>query len=715
MHSVVAVSTRSTIYSDTEFLRWAREIFTALDVKNDSTAAFFDGKHAEAQNVEATCIRSSDAHSSNELGVQPTWVQMEQVTFAELRAALELPGRVSRHEVNTPASFIEGMHVSGAFLSDFWMTFSPNLNVLIGAKGSGKTSVLECLRFALGTEVPSGRAAEVTGHLAAILGPSGGVRVLATRPDGARVLIERSMSNKNYKVTFDDDRTELLSSPENFRFLASILGWHEIEHAATDRHIRRLHMDAIAGREQVKQLTQQAESQALAILERHEQAAAKYNEFMQLSRRVKQQQEMRAGLQQLKDANLIELRDQMARALADWQEIQRLAQHLESLPSAIPGRASAVLDLDRFSFSGDSPLSVTTREAQSLIADLREHADTFRADVSAVVADKSTTAAKLRVDAQASLTKFSDDYRERLSQFSPEMQRLLESHREVLEKTRELPNLEARQSILKVEIESALTDLIKTADHVAATLDERLELRRNKIAAFSKVMAEAGVQLEVVPGTARDDEFQTTFGAFAGAREPFDVIRSRHGGGGRRFHRNLATSYGRLRDDLVAGDHVVFSRVEFGRLITVLENDDLTIRFAVGKPGEPYSQIDQLSAGQRCTAVFPILLKLQDGPLIIDQPEDNLDNRHIAKSVATVLATDKRSRQIILTSHNANLVVLSDPESIVTFEIANGHGVIGCAGFLSHRKSSITSHVLDILDGGERALEFRNRKYGKLS
>jgi hypothetical protein len=65
---------------------------------------------------------------------------------------------------------------------------------------------------------------------------------------------------------------------------------------------------------------------------------------------------------------------------------------------------------------------------------------------------------------------------------------------------------------------------------------------------------------------------------------------------------------------------------------------------------------------------------------VIDQPEDNLDNRHIAKSVAPVLIEDKRTRQIIMTSHNANLVVLSDPESIVVFESANGTGGVLEAG-----------------------------------
>jgi hypothetical protein len=68
---------------------------------------------------------------------------------------------------------------------------------------------------------------------------------------------------------------------------------------------------------------------------------------------------------------------------------------------------------------------------------------------------------------------------------------------------------------------------------------------------------------------------------------------------------------------------------------------------------------------------------------------------------------------MLFTSHNANLVVMSDPEKIITFEASEGSGRIEEVGFLSHPESKIMRQVLDILDGGERALELRARKYGK--
>ena len=146
--------------------------------------------------------------------------------------------------------------------------------------------------------------------------------------------------------------------------------------------------------------------------------------------------------------------------------------------------------------------------------------------------------------------------------------------------------------------------------------------------------------------------------------------------------------------------------------MSVLEDDDLQIELKVGRGEEHFRAIGQLSAGQHCTAVFPVLLKQQVGPLVVDQPEDNLDNRHIASTISPVLLDDKRARQVMFTSHNANLVVLTDPELIVTFESDGTNGWIEEQGFLATPQSPITRHVVQILDGGERALELRQRKYG---
>ena len=167
-----------------------------------------------------------------------------------------------------------------------------------------------------------------------------------------------------------------------------------------------------------------------------------------------------------------------------------------------------------------------------------------------------------------------------------------------------------------------------------------------------------------------------------------------------------------MKDDLVGGYRLFFESTEFSGYLGAIEEDDLSIGLRVGRAEEEYSPIDELSAGQRCTAVFPLLLRLQEGPLIVDQPEDNLDNRHIAQSIAPALLKDKRMRQIAFTSHNANLVVLADCELIAMFEGIGSIGKIEEQGFLCTSQSKITKKVVDILDGGDTALRLRYQKYG---
>jgi len=229
------------IFMDTEFLKLARQHFTALEVTDLKTAEFFDGEHAETEYLRKTCIRSSDAHEVTGIGKRVTWVQMEEPTFRELKAGLEIPSRVSLVEPDAPASYVIGINVKGQFFTDLWLSLSPHCNAFIGVKGSGKTSVLECLRFALGSLVPESRREEVHSHLSHILGQSGTVRVLVKREDGAKVLVERSVSSPDiFRLVFEDDRCEEVQNPDALMFPSFIqLGVHSVNILFLENHSRR--------------------------------------------------------------------------------------------------------------------------------------------------------------------------------------------------------------------------------------------------------------------------------------------------------------------------------------------------------------------------------------------------------------------------------------------------------------------------------------------
>jgi hypothetical protein len=249
-------------------------------------------------------------------------------------------------------------------------------------------------------------------------------------------------------------------------------------------------------------------------------------------------------------------------------------------------------------------------------------------------------------------------------------------------------------------------------------MDERTNLRKSQVSKLSAELSASGVRLNVVPYAARW-RFESIAQSFSRSWTFYQEIRKEFPGDAR-FHEFLRVAYDDLRQNSTSSKYASLLRSsDLGPILDAYEEDDLAIEFdpkieAQGVQVSPqYRPIDQLSAGQRCTAVFPILLQLEKAPLLIDQPEDNLDNRHIAHKIAASILNNKRSRQMLFTSHNANLVVMGDPEEIVAFEASDGIGRIEEQGFLAHRDSRITPFVLDILDGGERALELRAMKYGR--
>ena len=125
-----------------------------------------------------------------------------------------------------------------------------------------------------------------------------------------------------------------------------------------------------------------------------------------------------------------------------------------------------------------------------------------------------------------------------------------------------------------------------------------------------------------------------------------------------------------------------------------------------------YKQMKNLSKGQQCTAILHIIMLENRDPLIIDQPEDNLDNSFIAEDLIATIRENKIKRQYIFATHNANIPVFGDAELIVTMEENDGTGVISRGGIGSIDAPTVKDRVVRILEGGEKAFKMREEKYG---
>jgi energy-coupling factor transporter ATP-binding protein EcfA2 len=137
--------------------------------------------------------------------------------------------------------------------------------------------------------------------------------------------------------------------------------------------------------------------------------------------------------------------------------------------------------------------------------------------------------------------------------------------------------------------------------------------------------------------------------------------------------------------------------------------DRIGIELDVSSAGQPaFKDASDLSRGQKCTALLPILLARRDSPLIIDQPEDNLDNHFIFETVVNAVQRLKRRRQMIFITHNANIPVLAEADLML---VMNSDGRVGGVE-KSGTVDECREQIIDLLEGGREAFELRSKRYG---
>jgi ABC-type cobalamin/Fe3+-siderophores transport system ATPase subunit len=125
--------------------------------------------------------------------------------------------------------------------------------------------------------------------------------------------------------------------------------------------------------------------------------------------------------------------------------------------------------------------------------------------------------------------------------------------------------------------------------------------------------------------------------------------------------------------------------------------------------GTDYKTTEQLSTGQRCTVVLPILLQQQGVTLIIDQPEDHLDNAFIVETLVAAIIDRKETGQLIFSTHNPNIPVLGGADQVSLMGSDGSRGFILHSGTLDNPRS--VEAITSVMEGGLEAFDRRSRFY----
>ena len=139
--------------------------------------------------------------------------------------------------------------------------------------------------------------------------------------------------------------------------------------------------------------------------------------------------------------------------------------------------------------------------------------------------------------------------------------------------------------------------------------------------------------------------------------------------------------------------------------------DALRLEYSPKGDGKDFRPIGQASAGQRAAAMLAFLLAYGEEPLVLDQPEDDLDNHLIYELVVRQIREHKLRRQIIVITHNPNIVVNGDAEMLHALDFRAGQCRVVTMG--SFQEAEMREEVCRVMEGGREAFERRYRRLGR--
>ena len=148
--------------------------------------------------------------------------------------------------------------------------------------------------------------------------------------------------------------------------------------------------------------------------------------------------------------------------------------------------------------------------------------------------------------------------------------------------------------------------------------------------------------------------------------------------------------------------------------------DDFTLKFNINSKEQSYhskpvmKEITEMSLGQKVVAILTFVFNYgyyvnDNTPLIIDQPEDNLDNQYIYKNLVESLKRVKNNRQVIIVTHNSTIVTNSDTEQVIVMDSNHTNGWVENKGYPSDKR--ITKLIINYLEGGIESFKHKMQTY----
>ena len=604
---------------------------------------------------------------------------------------------------------IKRVQIEEGFLDGLDVSFATGLNVVIGERGTGKTSLIELVRFCLGVRgYTSDSTKRSLDHALSIL-KSGQVTV--TLSDGERdVLVTRSASDESPRASGSFVRPIIFSQTE-------------IETVGLRPHGRIGLLDSFSENQklmeareseassEVRSLTVQMKAQRREI----DELAGQIEEIPGLDKQIAELVPQEQKLARV-SANANEKKNQldaisanMAASAVGVGAIERFKQSVSRWQSSL---ASPQPTLEPWPEGAGPDLLAKCRES---VGRARDHLDNARRELQNAMSEaeshlRSSQENKLNIeDCARQLRKEVETLQEGAGAIVRQGQQLrqrkahLESLKRVLiERRKALNSFLVQRDAALDRLDSITEQRFGVRNAVATKLTETLGPRICvRVSRAGQFEAFAAAVADALRGSGlRYNELSSTLARNVSPRELIEAVDTND------F--DLIAEAAGITKDRAARALGHLRECDLGVLATVAVEDTVALQLL---DGADYKGIAELSTGQRCTVILPLVLRHSERVLIVDQPEDHIDNAFIADTLIVSVLARKTDTQIIFSTHNPNIPVLGNADRVIQLSSDGKRGFPVLASNLDD--PSVVNAITTVMEGGAEAFKRRAAFYNR--
>ena len=628
-------------------------------------------------------LQSSDSHSLEQIGSKYSWVKAD-LTFDGLEQIKYEPEYRISVEKEKPTLKKDELVIDKILYNGQDIYLSENLNTIIGGRSTGKSTLLNSIAKKLGQELNNGSYS-------------------FENMDDFHIIWKDQQENNSRKIEYIPQEHMFTLSRDNKK-LKDLVG-NIIQSKAMDSELRKYEQNCTTLRLEIRGLLDSYKENQKNIHELIKPEAEKQATQNRIDiYEIKKKELLNASEITEQERDLFENQNKELQLLKTQKEIHESdLQYISSIPPIT------------FEFQS---FNKTISPSQDLRVKISQITDRLRDSVRA----QQEHEIRIIELEKESLIKASEN---KISDIEND-----DIYKKCVEAMKNNSEIARLNSLIKNEVDilAKIEAFEKQRDEFDKLKEEIQKEIISKYKEYSDIRAELLNNFKIEDDNGDNLKIAVKF-SLINLEAEFDYVSAR-GRSKQDFIEKMTDSFDKVIDSIFNDDSLVFNgnRDKFSHIEHFFTTNFYEYNFEIEYQGDKF---EQMSPGKKSFIVLKLILEFSDSkiPVLIDQPEDSLDNRAIYNELTKYIKKTKKNRQIIIVTHNPNIVVSGDAENIIVANQQsdnspnqNGKKFDYVNGALENRNNDSTSefilqkynireHVCDILEGGEDAFIKRENKY----